>query len=74
MHIGLVFRVIAILLLIVSFFMIFPILFALYYHEEWTISAFLIPIAIILVFSLAIYAVQLLAFHVRPILAFLVVS
>ncbi len=54
MHIGLVFRIVSILLLIVSFFMLFPILFALYYQEQYMIPYFLIPILMILVFSVSV--------------------
>ena len=54
MHIGLVLRIVSILLLIVSFFMLFPILFALYYQEQYMIPYFLIPILMILVFSLSV--------------------
>ncbi len=54
MHIGLVFRIVSILLLIVSFFMFFPIIFALYYQEQDMIPYFLIPILMILVFSVSI--------------------
>ena len=45
MHLRLVLRVVAILLLIVAFFMIFPILFAFYYREIGMIQYFLIPMA-----------------------------
>lgn len=54
MHIRLVLRVVAILLLIVAFFMIFPILFAFYYREVAHIKYFLIPMAAIGVTSGAI--------------------
>jgi len=54
MHSGLVLRIVSILLLIVSFFMIFPILFALYYGELETIRFFVIPILMILVFSVSV--------------------
>ena len=47
MHIRLVLRVVALLLLIVAFFMIFPIIFALYYRENEMIRYFLIPMATI---------------------------
>lgn len=54
MHIGLILRVLAILLIIISFFMIFPVIFALYYHEEQMIPHFLLPMLMVLVISLPI--------------------
>nr|MQY77430.1 TrkH family potassium uptake protein [Spirochaeta sp.] len=54
MHIGLILRVLAILFIIISFFMIFPIIFALYYHEMQMIPHFIVPIIMILVISLPI--------------------
>ena len=44
----------AILLLIVSFFMLFPIFFAMYYGELELIRFFLIPMAGALLFALTI--------------------
>ena len=46
MHYRLVIKVIATLLLIVAFFMVFPIAFALYYRELSLLPSFLIPMAI----------------------------
>jgi len=46
MHFKLIFRIIAVLLLIVAFFMVFPILFAFRFRELEIISSFLIPMAI----------------------------
>ena len=54
MHIGLILRVLAILLIIISFFMIFPVIFALYYHEEQMIPHFLLPMLMVLIISLPI--------------------
>ena len=54
MHISQVLRVVAILLLVIAFFMIFPILFALYYGEEPMIRFFLIPMAGIVICSVTV--------------------
>lgn len=45
MHLSQVARVIAILLLIVSFFMVFPILFSFHFHEQHLVKYFLFPMA-----------------------------
>lgn len=54
MHLGLVLRTVAILLLIVSFFMLFPIFFAVHYHEQEIILYFIIPMIITVVFSVTV--------------------
>ncbi len=54
MHFKLIFRVVAILLLIVAFFMVFPISFAIHFDELEIIPSFLIPMAIAGVTSLLI--------------------
>jgi trk system potassium uptake protein len=54
MHISSVSRVLFLLLIIVSLFMVFPILFALYYGETGTIRYFLIPMGGTAVVSLLI--------------------
>ena len=51
MHVGQVFRVVSILLLIVALFMVFPILFAIYYGEVSLIRYFLLPMGISLMFA-----------------------
>ncbi len=50
MNILLIIRVISILLIIVSGFMLFPVLFAVYYGEFQIIEFFIIPIAVAVVF------------------------
>lgn len=47
MHYKLVFRIIAALLLIVAFFMVFPIAFALHFREFDLVPSFLIPMGIV---------------------------
>ncbi len=54
MHFNTVFRVLSLLLFIVSLFMLFPILFGLYYRETGTIPFFLIPIGGTAVVSLLV--------------------
>ena len=54
MHIAPVLRTMAVLLLIVSFFMLFPIFIAMYYGELELIRFFLIPMAGVLLFALTI--------------------
>ncbi len=54
MHINSVFRVLFLLLLIVSLFMVFPILFAIYYREGAMIRFFLIPMGGTAVVSLLV--------------------
>ena len=54
MHIGLVLRVVAILLLIVSAFMVFPIMWAFHYQEHEIIRYFLIPIICMFVLAVPI--------------------
>jgi trk system potassium uptake protein TrkH len=56
MHFGRVLRVVAVLLVIVCFFMLFPILFALYYGEGDMIRHFLIPMGGVLVVALVAFA------------------
>ena len=51
MHIGIILRVVSILLLIVSFFMLFPIAFAVYYDELEMIRFFAIPMLVLAVIS-----------------------
>jgi trk system potassium uptake protein TrkH len=46
MNLALVIRVVAILMLIISGFMLIPVVVALAYNELWTIPGFLIPVAI----------------------------
>ena len=51
MNLRLVIRVLSILLLIIGFFMLFPMAFALYYREFGVLSAFAIPILAIIVIA-----------------------
>ena len=57
MHINSVFRVLSLLLFIVSLFMIFPIIFGLYYGEGSMIRYFLIPMGCTAVVAAAVLAV-----------------
>ena len=55
MHFRLVLRIVAALLIIVAFFMIFPLIVALYYREFELVRSFLIPIGISLCISAVIF-------------------
>ena len=57
MHYKLVFRIIAVVLLIIAFFMIFPIIFAFQFRELKIIPSFLIPMSIAAAVSLLIFII-----------------
>lgn len=59
MRISTVLRVFSVFLLLLSFFMLTPLLFAWRYHETEVISAFLIPVGI----NIGIFALLTLIFH-----------
>ncbi len=54
MNVNLIIRIIAIVLLIISLFMLFPLLFALYYGEKSVFTSFIIPISMIITISTAV--------------------
>ena len=55
MNYRLLIKVISILLLIIAGFMIFPIICALYYGENFLLESFLIPMAAVIIFFTAIH-------------------
>ncbi len=63
MRIKVVLRVFAIFLLIISFFMLIPLLFAAYYGEGELVSSFLIPLGINIIVFLGLYLITRTAEH-----------